>query len=303
VNVRTIHIGSTLVPLPEDPAARLFVLLGQPVAHSQSPRMQAAAFADACIPASYVACDVAPHELAGAIATLRGLSSLWGGANVTLPHKHAACHHVDELGPSAARAGAVNTFCAAADGRRWIGHNTDVDGVVAALAAFGTSFAKRRITVLGAGGMARAVVAAALQQDAASIALACRDVNRGVALLDELERRSGRRAPSLRCTNWSAAEALVAEAQVLVHATPLGLAPGDPSPVDLARARSDLIVVEAAYGVAPTGLESAARSRALRVVSGRELLVQQGAAAFALWTGHTPPVEVMRHALGLEPPR
>jgi len=301
VTAETIQLGSTLVPLPADPAARLFVLLGSPVAHSQSPRMQAAAFAAAGIPASYVACDVAPHELASTIATLRGLGAVWGGANVTLPHKHAACDCVDALSASAARAGAVNTLCAGSGG--WIGHNTDVDAIVAVLAGLGTSFARRQVAVLGAGGMARAAVAAAMQEDAASIALACRDVTRGVALLDELERRSGRRAPSLRCTPWSDAESLVAEAQVLVQATPLGLEAADPSPVDLAGARPDLIVVEAAYGVVPTRLESAARNRGLDIAPGRELLVQQGAAAFALWTGRTPSLDVMRHALGLGLPR
>jgi len=300
---RTIRIGFTPIELPADPARRVFVLLGRPVAHSLSPRMQAAAFEAAGIAATYVACDVAPEQLTDSLEALRRLGEVWGGANVTLPHKHAMCDLVDALDPTAARAGAVNTLCRTPGGTGWMGFNTDVEGLIAALAAAGTTFAGRRIAVLGAGGMARAVVAAALQADAAAIAVAVRDVQRGVVLLEDLERRSGRRAPSLRCTPWDAAAALVAEAQVLVHATPLGLGASDPAPVELSTARSDLVVVEAAYSSAPTALERSARDRGLCVISGRELLVQQGAAAFARWTGRAAPIARMRQSLGIAPPR
>jgi shikimate dehydrogenase len=298
----SIRLGATMVSLPSEPAARAFFLLGRPVAHSLSPRMQAAAFAAAGIPATYTACEVAPHELGDAFATLRALGSVWGGANLTLPHKQAAGALVDDLDETAVRAGAINVISGPAGGR-WTGFNTDLVGFVAALQAVGVQCTGRRIAVLGAGGMARAVVAAALQADAAAIGIACRDPQSGVAMLEDLERRSARRAPSLRCTAWEAAASLIPEAQILVNATPLGLVPSDPSPIDLVAGRRDLIVVDAAYAAVPTALERAAQARGVRSITGRELLVQQGAAAFALWTGLEPPVAVMRRSLGIEPPR
>jgi shikimate dehydrogenase len=95
------------------------------------------------------------------------------------------------------------------------------------------------------------------------------------------------------------AEELLAGAQVLVQTTPLGLHAGDPSPLSLAAAPADLFVLDAVYAPSATPLVRQARDRGLRALDGLGLLLHQGAAAFALWTGRPAPLEVMRRSLGL----
>src|SRR5438876_5306810 len=125
---------------------RAVALLGHPVAHSLSPRMQNAAFAARALDWVYVACDVHPDALPDAVAGLRALG--FAGANVTIPHKGAVAELCDELDDLARRSGAVNTLVFR-DGRI-VGANTDGPAVASALDARGA-----RVLVLGRGGAAR----------------------------------------------------------------------------------------------------------------------------------------------------
>ena len=124
VTARTIRIGSTPCDLAPRPAARLFVLLGPPVAHSRSPRMQAAAFAAAGIAATYVACDVAPRRTrATRSRRCAGSEIACGGANVTVPHKQAGLRHWSTHWTRPRREPVPSTRCVAFPAARgWIGH-------------------------------------------------------------------------------------------------------------------------------------------------------------------------------------
>src|ERR687883_460204 len=144
---------------------RLVALLGHPVGHSRSPRMQNAAFAARALDWAYVACDVDPDELPAAIAGLRSLG--FAGANVTIPHKGAVAELCDELDDLSRRSGAVNTLVFR-DGRI-VGANTDGPAVANAVDARGA-----RTLVLGRGGAARAVAVALEEAGAASVRLASR---------------------------------------------------------------------------------------------------------------------------------
>jgi shikimate dehydrogenase len=231
---------------------RVVALLGHPVSGSLSPRMQNAAFAARGLDWAYVALDVEPDRLAEAV---RGLAALgFAGANVTIPHKQAVAELCDELDPIAERAGSVNTLVCR-DGRI-LGSSTDAE-VLAGLAV-------TRAAVIGAGGSARAFVAALEQLGATTRVLS----------------RRGEWPPD------------VADAELVVNATPV-------RDDLLFEPRPGQTVVDLPYRPdgSPTALVAAARAAGCTVFDGPEALVRQGAASFDRWTGVPAPLDVMRAAV------
>ena len=261
---------------------RLVGILGHPVAHSLSPRMQNAAFAALGLDWAYVPLDVAPERLGEAV---RGLAALgFAGANVTIPHKSAVLSGCDEVDEVARKAGSVNTLVIR-DGRVQ-GSSTDGLAVTGAVTAAGA-----RVLLLGAGGAAQAVAGALLEAGAGDVTVAARRPEGATALVTRLEAAFPGAAVRSSQT-WPPA---VSEATLLVNATPLK---DDP----LVALSSGLEVVDLAYRSDgnPTALVAAAReARCRTVVDGLEVLVRQGAASFERWTGRTAPVEAMREALRL----
>jgi shikimate dehydrogenase len=257
-------------------ATRLVGILGNPVSHSLSPRMQNAAFAAAGLDWAYVPLAVGAEALPRAIAGLVALG--FAGANVTIPHKTAVLGLCDEVDEVAARAASVNTLVVA-DGRV-TGSSTDGLAVTGAVEADGAD-----VLVLGAGGAAQAVAAALLDAGARSLAVSSRRHEGADALLVHLRRVFT--GADLRRGAWPPdGEA----ATLVVNATPLREElPLEPS--------AQQQVVDLAYRAdgQETGLVSAARSAGCEtVVDGLEVLVRQGAASFERWTGLDAPVEVMR---------
>lgn len=297
---QTLQIGPVGVVYEGSKSTQVFLLLGSPVAHSLSPVMQTAAFLHAGLQAVYVGCEVTPPQMPAVLHDLGRLaaSGRIGGANVTLPHKTAVAALVGALDADAEASGAVNTLRWRTDaaGGRLVGHNTDVTGVGSSLAASGIPLAGARVAVLGTGGMARAAVVAALVNGAAEIRVAGRGRARAREMLDMIS--TSHNIP-LRWFDLSdAPDDLLEGTDVLVQATRLGMRPDDPSPIRFGTARPPG-VLEAVYGTR-TAFQAEAEALGLRVVSGLELLVHQGAAAFELWTGRPAPVPVMRRSLGLE---
>ena len=222
-------------------AAELVALLGKPVRQSLSPRMQNAAFAARGLDWLYVACEVESFE-----AALRGLQALgFRGANVTIPFKREAAALCDE-----ADGDSVNTLVLR-DGRV-LGFNTDREIL--------SGIASTRACVIGAGGAARALMAA-------------------LPARTTLYSRSGTWPPD------------ATGCDLVVNATPV-------RDRLLVEPRPGQTVVDLAYGDGETALVAAAREAGCTVVDGREALVRQGAASFRLWTGLEPPVDVMRRAVG-----
>src|SRR2546421_6198065 len=237
---------------------RLVALLGHPVDHSLSPRMQNAAFAARALDWAYVACDVDPGALPAAVDGLRALG--FAGANVTIPHKGAVAELCDELDDLSRRSGAVNTLVFR-DGRI-VGANTDGPAVAGALDTRGA-----HVLVLGRGGAARSVAVALEDAGAASVRLASR-----------------------ADADWPPP---AGDATILVNATPLR----EEVPVAPHRGQQVVDLAYRADR-RPTALVAAARAAGCAiVVDGLEILVGQGAAAFELWTGVAAPVDVMRAAV------
>lgn len=258
-------------------ATRVFALLGDPVSHSLSPLMQNAAFRAAGLDAVYVALPCAAGDLPG---VMRTLAQQGGGGNVTIPHK-AVAGTIGQPDSRVQRIGVANLFASGPDGVR-VG-NTDVDGVLAVVARVGAGL--RRWVVLGTGGSARAVAAAAAEVGA-SLAVRSRSADRGLAFEAWVRSIGVEVAPP-------------AQADLLLNATPVGLGSADPAPVELATLPALRGVVDLTYRHdGPTALVRAAGQIGCPAVDGREMLLVQGAAAWAWWfPGVRAPTEVMRAAL------
>ncbi|HET7037971.1 MAG TPA: shikimate dehydrogenase [Thermomicrobiaceae bacterium] len=270
MTVRTLRVG----------------LIGYPVEHSLSPVMQQAAFDALGIPARYELWPTLPAELAERVAGLRRPDAL--GANVTVPHKTQVLALVDEVSPLARRAGAVNTIVNRAG--RLYGDNTDVPGFLAPLKARGHDFAQTDAVILGAGGAARAVAVALAGAGCRGVLVANRTPERGAALARELG------APLTAAALDARLAGPLARAALLVNATAIGwngeALPLDPALLDSLPPGS--LVYDLTYRRTP--LLRAAEARGLATLDGFAMLVQQGVAAFRLWTGQEPPAELMRAA-------
>jgi shikimate dehydrogenase len=253
---------------------RPFVLLGSPIEHSMSPAMQNAAFHALSLAATYIALACASEDVPH---LLRAFGRAGGGGNVTLPHKSIAAGSITPATPLVALTGACNTFWGS-DGEVY-GDNTDVAGISAALARLEAPCTCWLI--LGTGGAARAAGAAALTQQAA-IAVRSRTAERQIGY-----------------ETWAVANGIplcAAETcEVAINATPLGLRPGDPLPLDPASTPGIVAALDLVYGKGTTTWVRAMRARGVRAADGREVLVAQGAAALERWfPDEQAPRDLMR---------
>ncbi|HLW00497.1 MAG TPA: shikimate dehydrogenase [Ktedonobacterales bacterium] len=280
-------------------------LIGFPVAHSLSPRMQQAAF-DACgIAARYALWETAPADLPARIASLRASEIL--GANVTIPYKTAALEYIDGCDPLAARVGAINTIVTR-DGRL-IGYNTDVGGLMQALAANKDhpfhSQGKSAI-ILGTGGAARAAAVGLLEGNVAELIVLGRNKAHADAFLEHLQASADACSVSIAAKLHAATlgspegNEFLARADLLVNATPVGLHKADRQIlVDVDCVSSSALVMDMIFNPPHTPLLRAAQAHGCATLNGLSMLLYQGALAFELWTGQPTPLAVMQRALGL----
>jgi len=267
------------------------VLIGHPVAHSLSGAMQQAAFDDQGIDATYELWDRPPLGLADAVAELRGDDFL--GANVTIPHKERIVPLVDRLTDEAHVTGAVNTITK--EGKRLIGHNTDVPGFRLALDRLvGKQKMPRQAVVLGAGGGARAVVFGLITEGFQRVVVFNRHLHRAEGLVKHFGRSAAHM--ELKAMPWheSIIESELAKTKVLVNATSIGLA-GDVTPIPGEIIPPELLVLDLIYN--RTRFLREAEAAGSTVQDGELMLLHQGAAAFTLWTGKPAPLELMQRKL------
>jgi shikimate dehydrogenase len=214
------------------------------------------------------------------------------GANVTVPHKEAVIALIDHTDPQAARVGAVNTIVN--DNGALHGHNTDVLGFWTALRALVPTGAHNlSCLVLGAGGAARAVVASLLLDGPREIWVANRTFERAVALCASMADRR-------ICGPLSFADAydLAAAVDLVVNATSLGLLDSVKEfPLAVDTLHSGQVLVDIVYGSVPTPLVLAARARGVLAIDGKEMLIQQAARSYQLWTGREAPLDIMRESI------
>lgn len=270
-------------------ATRLACLIGHPVAHSRSPLMHNAAFEVQGIDMRYLAFDVSPEALPAAIGALRALGI--AGANITVPHKEAVLPLLDSVDPTARLIGAVNTIVNQ-DGVL-SGHNTDIHGFLMALErAWGRGPRGSRCLVLGAGGSARAVVTGLVRGEAAEVWVFNRTPSRARELCAAIASWS---AVPCHAVGESELITVAQEAELIVNATSVGMGETvkvSPIPVDMLTGRH--VIVDLTYGPEQTALVRGGRSVGCICVDGLEMLVQQAARSYELWTGRAAPIDRMR---------
>lgn len=274
---------------------KLLGVFGYPVEHSLSPAMHNAAIAALGLPHLYIPFSVQPEDIGPAIRSLIALGII--GVNLTIPHKERVLPFLDQIAPEAREVGAVNTVHN--DGGRLVGYNTDGEGFVRPLEAQGFDLKGRETVVLGAGGAARSVVFR-LAREGASITL----VNRTRARADKLaaDVRGAVPGAGMDCLDPDDTAGLkraLVGAELLVNTTSAGMSPrkSEMPPVPPDALHSGLLVYDLIYNPRETRLLAAARQVGARTLNGVPMLVHQGAAAFEIWTGARPPVEVMERAV------
>lgn len=269
-------------------------VLGHPVAHSLSPAMQSAALREMGLAGewTYEALDVSPEDFAKVVCGLP--EGGFAGANATIPHKRAAFEIADDASEAARAIGAANTL--SFDSSRIAAENTDAPGLIAALPERPSG---QRALVLGAGGAARAA-AWALAQEGAAVWVWNRTRSKTERLARELEARPVEPEATHRSLQ-------VGRYQIIVNATSVGLEPSTREGADLKHLHLDAdsltdnhLVVDLVYTSTQTELIRAALAGGARIVEGREVLVQQGAASLRIWTKREPPIETMRRAISLK---
>lgn len=264
--------------------------MGQPVGGNPTQFMMERAFAAAKLDWRYLTLEVSPEKLGDAVRGLRAMG--FRGANFTIPHKVAVVPLLDELSDAASVMGAVN--CVVRSGDRLIGENTDGKGFLESLRTL-IDPADRRVTILGAGGAARAIAVELALAKPAELTIVNRGVERGEALARLLVERL--QAPA-RFAPWQADYELPEGVEILIQATSIGL--GDPAarvPLDVKSLDPNTVVADVIFNPPRTRLLRDAEERGCRTLDGLGMLVNQGVIGFRLWTGVDPDPQVMREAL------
>jgi shikimate dehydrogenase len=282
-----------------DGATRLVTLLGDPVAHSLSPRIHNTAFQAQGENAVYVTTRVTDDDLPAAIEGLRAMRFL--GANVTLPHKQAVQPLLDAVTSRAEAVGAVNTIARVEppDGAPFLrGDNTDVDGFWTPLQSHADALDGAEALVFGAGGAARAVVYALLTESAlARLTLAVRTPPKAEPLVRDMAPHGP--DTTLDIIAMREAQSALRASTLVVNATPLGMHPEEdgtpwPHPGDFTDAH---IVYDLVYNPQTTRLLHEATAQGATTISGLGMLVGQAAVAYEQWTGRPMPTEAVYDAL------
>jgi shikimate dehydrogenase len=245
---------------------RLFAILGDPLHKARTPERFNALFAERGVDAVMVPAEV---DVAGFDAAVTGFKRLRNcdGLIITMPHKHAMCRHVDELLENGKLVGAINA-ARRMPGGRWIGDMFDGRGYVGALRAHGIELEGKRVHLIGAGGVARAMAFALAQAGVAAISM--RDRERGRAV--DLARALSAAFPRVRT---EALDADRYDCDIIANATPLGMRDEDPLPCDPERIARSTVVTDVIPKPEITPLLSAARARGCSISTGRDMVEAQ----------------------------
>ena len=265
-------------------------VIGDPIAQSKSPVIHKFWLEQLGIAADYRACQVTAEGLADYFAARRS-DPEWRGCNVTMPHKQAVMPLLDGLDPLAARVGAVNTVVPGVD-RLLQGFNTDVPGFLEPLQSLlAAPHLVRMARIFGAGGAARAIVAA-LADHGFTVVLAARDPAKARELLNELAPHGEHHTPPLDHFAQSTDFSFDDRTQLLdlvVNASPLGMAGRLPLALDLSHIPPGSVVYDIVTNPHETALLTAARAAGFATIDGLAMLIGQAAAAFELFFGQPAP--------------
>ena len=268
---------------------KTYCIIGDPVQHSLSPAMQNAAFNSMHLNCVYIAFRVSKEELEESVCSLRSINI--AGFNVTMPHKIDIIKYVDELDLTARKAHAVNTVHNVQGTLK--AYNTDVYGFIEPLRRRKISFNGMTILLLGSGGAARAVIAALSEENNISnIRIASRNQETSIALVN-IGADLGLQCDNVDIDN---VQKVAAKSHLIVNTIPPG-ANNETSIIDHEHISQDSIVYDVVYKPVTTRLLEEAKRAQAQIVYGYEMLIEQGAKAFEIWTGMNAPRNAMKKAL------
>lgn len=275
--------------------AELTGVFGDPVDDNPTGVVEEAAFAAKNLNYRYLTIKVLPEDLGKAMDSVK----IFGmkGINLTMPHKIKVLPYLDELSPAAEIIGAVNTVIQK-EGKLF-GENTDGKGFVTALKNSGETLDKKNVTILGAGGAARAIAVECALNGVAHINIINRSIEKGEKLASLIQMKTDSSAKYL---NWKNNMAIPSDTDILINATSIGFSPNvtDKPDIDYTAITPEMCVCDVIFNPAETIFLKSAAENGAKTITGLGMLVQQAALNFTLWTGVEAPVDVMEDALKKE---
>ncbi|MEM1525449.1 MAG: shikimate dehydrogenase [Nitrososphaerales archaeon] len=274
-------------------STRLICVIGSPIEHSLSPIMQNEAFKSKGLNYVYLAFNIKPNGLKAAIEGFKVMNVK--GFNVTIPHKVSIITYLDSLDETALDTGAVNTVVN--DNGRFIGYNTDVKGFIEPLKRRISNIQTMKVIILGSGGAARACVSALIREGCKNITILARTISKAEDLVTYIYKRTNIKC-SIDLLIDEKISKVIKNADIIVNATPIGMYPNiNESPIPLNLIKPNMIVYDIVYNPLKTKLIKDAEAVNAITIPGYEMLVEQGAASFRLWTGIEPPKDIMERVV------
>ncbi len=266
----------------------LYCIFGNPVRHSLSPVLQNTAFKSADLNAVYLAFEV--ENIKEGISAMRALNI--SGASVTIPFKRDAMEYIDDIDPLAVEIGSVNTLHNI--NGKIKGYNTDGYGALNAILNNNVNIKKSNVLILGNGGSARSI-ALTLIQEGAMVTIAGRNTERVLSLVNDIKAK-GKEIDHTLIKDLSAG--YIKDTDIIINTTPIGMTPNiDVSPLDESLLIPSHVVFDIVYSPDITKLLQMAKTKKCKIIRGIEMLVNQGAKQFEIWTGKKAPVALMEEAV------
>jgi shikimate dehydrogenase len=257
---------------------KLCALIGNPVEHSISPNMHNTAFKQLGLNYVYLAFKV--ENIREAITGLKEIGFI--GANITIPYKVEVIKHLDWVEETTKKIGAVNTVVNSNGILK--GYNTDMEGFLKPLEEK-TEIKGKKITLIGAGGAARAIAYGISQKEGK------------LTILNRTVEKAKRIAKEIKCKYGGLNELKRIDSEVLINATPIGMFPDVNKSIVQRNILKNMIVYDIVYNPIETKLLKEAKQQGCKTINGIEMFINQGAAAFELWTGEKAPIEIMKEAV------
>ena len=284
--------------MPITGKTKLLGIIGDPIEHSMSPVIQNKAIEALGLDYVYIPFQVKKEDLSKVFDGFKAINL--AGFNVTIPHKQNVIPLLNTITDTAKVIGAVNTVWLTEDG--WQGTNTDIDGFIAPLKKLNRNWSNITPLVLGNGGASRAVIVGCSQLGCQKIKV----VGRNLDKLNAFKQTwlDNNLALEISIYHWHDLSDLITESELIVNTTPIGMYPKvDASPFTQAQSQliqSNSIVYDLIYTPRPTLFLQQAQEQGAIIIDGAQMLVQQGAVGFEIWTGSPAPVDTMLEALKLE---
>ena len=276
---------------------KLLGIIGNPIEHSMSPVIQNKALQALGLDYVYIPFQVEKEDLETVFAGFKGVNLI--GFNVTIPHKQNVIPLLTHISDTAKMIGAVNTVWLKEDG--WYGTNTDIDGFIAPLRRIDRDWSQISPLVLGNGGASRAVIVGCNQLGCPEIKIVGRNLDKLKAFQDSWRDSGLTSKISIYLWDELSNQNLIAESGLIVNTTPIGMYPRiNDSVLTMEQnqlIQPDTIVYDLIYTPRPTLFLHQAQQQGAITIDGSEMLVEQGAVGFKIWTGESAPVKIMLEAL------